>query len=42
MSIHRQGTVFQTAPPYFYFNPETSSRVTLATLSIVFQTKLVV
>ena len=32
------GTVFQTAVPRHGFNPETSSRVTLASLGIVFQT----
>ena len=39
MSIHRQGTVFQTAP-LLCFNHETSSRVTLASLGIGFLTKL--
>ena len=35
------GTVFQTAVLSMVINPETSSRVTLATLGIVFQTKLI-
>ena len=35
------GTVFQTAVPPCFINPETSSRVTLALLGIVFQTNLV-
>ena len=34
------GTVFQTAVPYFCYCPETSSRVTLASLGIAFQAKL--
>ena len=34
------GTVFQTALFSLVINPETSSRVTLALLGIVFQTKL--
>ncbi|MDY4991006.1 MAG: hypothetical protein SO071_07555 [Prevotella sp.] len=34
------GTVFQTAVPLCFINPETSSRVTLASLGIVFQTNL--
>ena len=34
------GTVFQTAVPSCFINPETSSQVTLAQLGIVFQTKL--
>ena len=33
------GSVFQTAVPSCFINPETSSRVTLALLAIVFQTK---
>ena len=36
------GTVFQTAVPPCIIYPETSSRVTLASLGIVFQTNLVV
>ena len=32
------GTVFQTAALFMFINPETSSRVTLATLGTVFQT----
>ena len=35
------GTVFQTAVLSMVINPETASRVTLATLGIVFQTKLI-
>ena len=35
------GTVFQTAVPPCLINPGTKSRVTLALLAIVFQTKLV-
>ena len=35
------GTVFQTAVTICHGNPDTSSRVTLAALGIVFQTKLV-
>ena len=34
------GTVFQTAVNHFFIHPETTSRVTLASLGIVFQTKL--
>ena len=34
------GTVFQTATLLCFLNPETASRVTLATFGIVFQTKL--
>ncbi len=34
------GTVFQTAVLYFCYCPETSSRVTLASLGIAFQAKL--
>ena len=34
------GTVFQTAVNHFFILPETTSRVTLASLGIVFQTKL--
>ena len=34
------GTVFQTAPSLFHVIPETSSRVTLATLGIGFQPNL--
>ena len=37
-----QGTVFQTAVFVCIIYPETSSRVTLASLGIVFQTILVV
>ena len=33
------GTVFQTAVNHFFIHPETTSRVTLASLGIVFQTK---
>ena len=36
------GTVFQTAVLLCFMNPETSSRVTLASLGTVFQTDLVV
>ena len=36
------GTVFQTAVPPCIIYPETSSRVTLASLGIVFQTNLIV
>ena len=36
------GTVFQTAVPLCFIYPETPSRVTLATLGIVFQTNLIV
>ncbi|MDD6993808.1 MAG: hypothetical protein SOW57_01265 [Prevotella sp.] len=32
------GTVFQTATTIYFINPETSSRVTLASLGTVFQT----
>ena len=35
-----QGTVFQTVTIIYFINPETSSRVTLATLGIGFQPKL--
>ena len=35
------GTVFQTAVPRLGFNPETSSRVTLASLGIAFQAKVI-
>ena len=34
------GTVFQTAVNHFFIHPETTSQVTLASLGIVFQTKL--
>ena len=34
------GTVFQTGIGIYFFNPETSSRVTLASLGIGFQPKL--
>ena len=34
------GTVFQTALLYLFFTPETSSRVTLASLGIGFQPNL--
>ena len=34
------GTVFQTGIGIYFFNPETSSRVTLASLGIDFQPKL--
>ena len=34
------GTVFQTAVNHFFILPETTSRVTLASLGTVFQTKL--
>ena len=40
MIFYRQGTVFQTAVLLIFINPETSSRVTLALLGIVFQTNL--
>ena len=36
------GTVFQTVVPLCFIHPETSSRVTLAALGIVFQTNLIV
>ena len=36
------GTVFQTVGPLCFIYPETSSRVTLASLGVVFQTNLVV
>ena len=36
------GTVFQIAVPLCFIYPETPSRVTLATLGIVFQTNLIV
>ena len=38
--IRRGGTVFQTAAPFMDYNPETSSRVTLASLGIAFQANL--
>ena len=38
--IWLSGTVFQTAALLGFINPETSSRVTLATLGTVFQTNL--
>ncbi|MCI7269584.1 MAG: hypothetical protein MR561_05065 [Prevotella sp.] len=34
------GTVFQTAVNHFFIHPETTSRVTLASLGTVFQTQL--
>ena len=39
-SQQNQGTVFQTVTIIYFINPETSSRVTLATLGIGFQPKL--
>ena len=36
--MFNKGTVFQTAALFMFINPETSSRVTLATLGTVFQT----
>ena len=38
--FRESGTVFQTAALFFAINPETSSRVTLASLGTVFQTDL--
>ena len=35
--FRESGTVFQTAALFFAINPETSSRVTLASLGIAFQ-----
>ena len=37
-----KGTVFQTVVLFLFTNPETLSRVTLASLGTVFQTELVV
>ena len=38
--FERGGTVFQTAALFLDINPETSSRVTLASLGIAFQADL--
>ena len=40
MFFERGGTVFQTAPKLIVYNPETSSRVALASLGIAFQPRL--
>ena len=40
LMFDQYGTVFQTAFLTTCYNPETSSRVTLASLGIVFQTNL--